>query len=68
MKCPCGETFDSHRLQHTVIHVPHITEAQRALEISPLIDPSLIRIKLRASSLSWPTRPKPTGISGLPLS
>ena len=29
MKCPCGEVFDSHRLQHTVIHVPHITEAQR---------------------------------------
>src|SRR5260370_6699006 len=27
MKCPCGETFDSHRLEHTVIHVPHITEA-----------------------------------------
>ena len=33
MKCPCGETFDSHRLEHTVIHVPHITEAQRAHEI-----------------------------------
>jgi hypothetical protein len=25
MKCPCGETFDSHRLEHTLIHVPHIT-------------------------------------------
>ena len=33
MKCPCGETFDSHRLEHTVIDVPHITEAQRAHEI-----------------------------------
>src|SRR5260221_11098981 len=33
MRCPCGETFDSHRLEHTVIHVPHITEAQRAHEI-----------------------------------
>ena len=32
-RCPCGETFDSHRLEHTVIHVPHITEAQRAHEI-----------------------------------
>jgi hypothetical protein len=30
MRCPCGETFDSHRLEHTVVHVPHITEAQRA--------------------------------------
>jgi hypothetical protein len=29
MKCPCGETFDSHRLEHTMVHVPHITEAQR---------------------------------------
>jgi hypothetical protein len=24
MTCPCGEVFDSHRLQCTVIHVPHI--------------------------------------------
>jgi ketopantoate reductase len=22
---PCGEVFDSHRLDNTVIHVPHIT-------------------------------------------
>jgi hypothetical protein len=28
MRCPCGETFDSHRLEHTLIHVPHITAAQ----------------------------------------
>jgi hypothetical protein len=33
MTCPCGEVFDSHRLEHTLIHVPHITEAQRAHEI-----------------------------------
>jgi hypothetical protein len=25
MTCPCGETFDSHRLEHTLVHVPHIT-------------------------------------------
>jgi hypothetical protein len=25
MRCPCGETFDSHRLQDTMIHVPHIS-------------------------------------------
>src|SRR5882757_8832433 len=30
MRCACGETFDSHRLAHTLIHVPHITLAQRA--------------------------------------
>jgi hypothetical protein len=23
MRCPCGETFDSHRLQDTMVHVPH---------------------------------------------
>jgi len=26
MRCPCGEVFDSHRLDNTVIHVPHITQ------------------------------------------
>jgi hypothetical protein len=25
MTCPCGQMFDSHRLEDTVIHVPHIT-------------------------------------------
>jgi hypothetical protein len=30
MTCPCGEMFDSHRLEHTVIHVPHITAAHVA--------------------------------------
>jgi hypothetical protein len=29
--CPCGARFDSHRLEHNLIHVPHITEHQ-ALE------------------------------------
>jgi hypothetical protein len=28
MRCPCGETFDSHLLKQTVIHVPHIVAAQ----------------------------------------
>jgi hypothetical protein len=27
MRCPCCEVFDSHRLENTVIHVPHITAA-----------------------------------------
>jgi hypothetical protein len=30
MRCPCGETFDSHKLECTVIHVPHITAALAA--------------------------------------
>jgi hypothetical protein len=25
MRCPCGEMFDNHRLEHTLIYVPHIT-------------------------------------------
>jgi hypothetical protein len=28
MTCPCGIRFDSHRLEHTLIHVPHISAAQ----------------------------------------
>ena len=28
MTCPCGEVFDSHRLEYTLIHVPHISAAQ----------------------------------------
>jgi hypothetical protein len=34
MRCPCGETFDSHTLAHTLIHVPHITAAQQRDGIS----------------------------------
>jgi hypothetical protein len=30
MRCPCGEAFDSHRLEHTLIHVPHISAVHRA--------------------------------------
>jgi hypothetical protein len=33
MRCPCGETFDSHRLEHTMVHVPHITKAQSVQQI-----------------------------------
>jgi hypothetical protein len=25
MTCPCGQVFDSQRLEETVVHVPHIT-------------------------------------------
>ncbi len=33
MRCPCGEVFDSHKLELTLIHVPHITKAHKANEI-----------------------------------
>lgn len=29
MPCPCGEIFNSHLREHTLVHVPHITAAQR---------------------------------------
>jgi hypothetical protein len=32
--CPCGRTFDGRRLEHTLIHVPHSTAAQRSNEVS----------------------------------
>jgi hypothetical protein len=33
LRCPCGEVFDSQRLEHTAIHVPHIVATHRANEI-----------------------------------
>ena len=32
MRCPCGEIFNSHRLEENLIHVPHISaiEARRS--------------------------------------
>ena len=28
MTCSCGQVFDSHRLEQTLIHVPHISAAE----------------------------------------
>ena len=33
MRCPCGEMFDSHRLENTLIHVPHITAEHKSREV-----------------------------------
>jgi len=30
MKCPCGEVFDMHGPEAVLMHVPHVTTAQRA--------------------------------------
>jgi hypothetical protein len=30
MRCPCGEMIDTHRIQDTMVHVPHITAAHAA--------------------------------------
>jgi hypothetical protein len=32
MKCRCGTIFNSHRLDDTVVHVPHLTEAKLAVK------------------------------------
>jgi hypothetical protein len=29
MRCRCGTTLDSHKLEHTLIHAPHITAAHQ---------------------------------------
>jgi hypothetical protein len=31
MLCPSGNRFDSHRLEDSLIHVPHITEHHREI-------------------------------------
>jgi hypothetical protein len=36
MRCACAETFDSHRLAHTLIHVPHITRPATRRNLSPM--------------------------------
>jgi hypothetical protein len=28
MTCRCGQVFDSHRLEDTLVHVPHISAAE----------------------------------------
>jgi hypothetical protein len=28
MRCPCGATIDTHRIQDTMAHVPHISAAE----------------------------------------
>ena len=33
MRCPCCEMFDSHRLENTLIHVPHITAEHKSREV-----------------------------------
>jgi hypothetical protein len=33
MRCACGESFDSHRLEQSLIHVPHLTAEHHAREI-----------------------------------
>ena len=34
LRCACGEAFDSHRLEQSMIHVPHLTAARQARKIA----------------------------------
>src|SRR6266851_4808770 len=51
MTCPCGEVFDSHRLEKALIHVPHITAAH-ASRASPAACARSNRSRRRPSSTS----------------
>ena len=33
LKCPCGNIFNSHRLEENLVHVPHITAEHKAREV-----------------------------------
>jgi hypothetical protein len=49
IRCPCGEMFDSHRLENTLIHVPHITAEHKSREVRrprPFGDPEAAVRKL----------------------
>jgi hypothetical protein len=49
MRCPCGETFDSHQLEHNLVHVPHITAAAEPMKFTadrPFADPEKAARKL----------------------
>jgi len=48
MRCPCGEMFDSHRLENTLIHVPHITAEHKSVKFAEP-DRSVIRKPLSES-------------------
>jgi hypothetical protein len=42
MRCACGEIFDSHRLEDSLIHVPHLSGAHER----PFADPNAAARKL----------------------
>jgi len=49
MRCACGDVFDSHRLEHTLIHVPHSppsTKPVKFAEPRPFSDPEAAVRKL----------------------
>ena len=36
MRCACGKAFDSHRLEESLIHVPHLSAAHEVHRAEPL--------------------------------
>jgi hypothetical protein len=36
MRCACGKAFDSHRLEESLIHVPHLSAAHDVHRAEPL--------------------------------
>jgi hypothetical protein len=46
VRCTCGESFDSHRLDESLIHVPHLSAAMKFVEPNPFTDPDATARKL----------------------
>ena len=46
MRCPCVQQFDSHRLEQTLIHIPHIAEHQREVRNRSTLNPEKAARKL----------------------
>jgi hypothetical protein len=55
LKCPCGDIFNSHRIEENLIHVPHITQ-ERAHR-------SAYRLETAADYVGG--RFSPLGVSGI---
>jgi hypothetical protein len=53
--CACGETFDSHRLEHNLIHLPHIYAVQLWYEVASCLGiwSSLHRSRYLVREKSW---------------
>jgi hypothetical protein len=46
IRCTCCESFDSHRLDESLIHVPHLSAAMKFVEPNPFTDPDATARKL----------------------
>jgi hypothetical protein len=54
-RCACGETFDTHRLEDNLIHLPHIYAVQMWWKVAECLGiwSSLYRSKFRDRARNW---------------